>query len=217
MRNHLQALGFATASALLAPACLLTAATAEFSVALGPIQIPDRLNANLTVANLTQLAAHESGAVKAQALRLAVIIKNLFAAEYQLVEAFTAGKRAAAEVRLNEQNSKDWMKPNLFGHVNEAASREALAKATAIKLKAMRRITDARQNLIEQLQEMDVVMAEFYKLEEYAVVLVLVETSAEVATRALPKDSFTSGFPPDFVANAREVLHRRRLDKARGK
>jgi hypothetical protein len=215
MRGYLQSMGFARASALLWLACLPGALAAELPVALGPLQIPDMPNAKVAVANLTKLAAARSGAAKAQAERLACVIKNLFAAECHLAEAVKAGRASAAEARWKESNSAAWMRPNLLGRVNEQASREALIKATAIKLAAERRVTDAQQNLVEQLRDMDCVLDDFYKLQEFEVVLVLVETSAVVASRSLPKDLFTTAFPPAAVANASKVLRQRRIDNAR--
>jgi len=200
-------------SALVALVCLATAFAADLPVALGPLQTPVLPNAKLAIDNLTQLGAARGGATKSQAARLAVLIKNLFAAEYQLTEAVKAGKQAHAEARRKERNAADWMKPNILGRINEGASRESLAKAAAIRGKAAQRIAGAQQNLVEQLRETDSVIEDFHKLEEFEVVLVLVETSATLASRSLPKGMFTTAFPPANVATAREVLRLRRLAK----
>lgn len=209
-----QPIGTANTGALVALACLATALAADLPVALGPLQTPDLPNAKLAIDNLTQLGTARGGATKSQAERLAVLIKNLFTTEYQVTEAVKAGKRAEAEARRKERNAADWMKPNILGRINEVASRESLAKAVAIRSKAAQCLADAQQNLVEQLRETDSVIEDFHKLQEYEVVLVLVETSAIVAKRSLPKDMFTSAFPPGNVATAREVLRLRRLAKS---
>jgi hypothetical protein len=191
----------------------MNALAADLPVALGPLQNPDLANAKWAVANLTKLAATQSGAAKAQSERLAVLIKNLFSAEYQMTEAVKAGKQAEVEARRKERISEDWMKPNILGRINEVASQESLAKAVALRRDAARRIADAQQALVEQLQETDSVIEDFYKLQDFDVVLVLVETSAALAARSLPKEVFTSVFPPENVAKAREALRLRREEK----
>ena len=202
-------MGWVKASALLWLACLTSLFAGELSVALGPLQNPSLPNAKLAVANLTKLAAAQNGAIKTQSERLAVLLKNLFRADYQVAEALKAGKQAEAAARRKERISADWMKPNILGRVNEVASREALAKAVALRHDAARRIADARQSLVEQLKETDSVIEDFHNLEEFDVVLVLAETSAKVAARSLPKDSFKSSFPPDSLAKVRESLRLR--------
>ncbi|MEI7909252.1 MAG: hypothetical protein WCK77_06415 [Verrucomicrobiota bacterium] len=200
-------------SAWCALACLTSVLAAGLPVALGPLQNPDLANAKWTVTNLTKLATTQSGAAKAQSERLAVLIKNLFSAEYQLTEAVKAGKQAAIEARRKERISEDWMKPNILGRINEVASKESLAKAVALRQEAAQHIADAQQALVAQLLETDSVIEDFSKLEDFDVVIVLVETSATVAARSLPKEMFSSAFPPENVAKAREALRLRREHK----
>ena len=214
MKQYPPPLRWVRACAVLSLAWLCNALAADLPVALGPLQHPDLPNAKLTVANLTQLAATQHGAAKAQAERLAILIKNLFTAEYQVTKALTAATQAEAEARRKERNAADWMKPNILGRINEVASREALAKAAALRRDASQRLAEAREQLVEQLRETDSVIEDFHKLEEFDVVLVLVDTSATLAKRSLPNKAFTSTFPPECVAAARAALRRRQLQDA---
>ncbi|MCX6875031.1 MAG: SUMF1/EgtB/PvdO family nonheme iron enzyme [Verrucomicrobia bacterium] len=203
------------ASALVSLALLRSSPAAELSSALAPLQHPDLPNARLAVENLTKLAATQHATAKNNTEHLASVIKHLFTAEYQLEEAVKAGKKAEIEALGQERNAEAWLKPNVFGRVNEEASRASLDRAGEIRDSASKRLAAARQKLVEHLQETDSLIDDFHKILEFEVVLVLVETSATVAGRALPKDAFKSSFPPDTVASVRESLRLRGLAQTR--
>lgn len=196
-------------------ACLLPAMAGELEIALWPLMIPDLPNARQAVTNLTKLAKTQDGAAKARSERLALLIKNLFTAEHQVTAAVKAGNDAENEARQRERNAEEWLKPNLLGRTNEVASQEALTKALQLREKAAKRIADAQQALVDQLREVDSVIEDFNNMQEYEVLLVLVDTSAAVAARSLPKDAFTSAFTPEKVASAREALRLRRGEKTK--
>jgi formylglycine-generating enzyme required for sulfatase activity len=214
MRKNPHTLGLIMALACWSIACQFNALGAGLASELTPLQTPDLPSAKQAVANLTRLAATQNGAAKAQTERLASAIKNLFGAEYQLGEAIKARKKSELEALRHERVAEDWLKPNIFGRVNEEASRASLDKAEDIRNKAAKRIDAAQQRLVDQLQETDSVIDDFHKLEEFEVVLALVASSDTVAERSLPKDEFKSTFPKETLATVRESLRLRSLEKA---
>ena len=214
MRKILHTLGLIMALAFGAAAWLPNSLAAGLASELTPLQTPDLPSAKQAVANLTRLATTQNGAAKAQTDRLALTIKNLFSAEYQLGETIKASKKSELEALRHERVADDWLKPNIFGRVNEEASRASLDKAEEIRNRASKRIDAAQQRLVDQLQETDSVIDDFHKLEEFEVVLALVASSDTVAERSLPEDAFKSSFSKETVAAVRESLRLRGQEKA---
>lgn len=188
---------------------LLPAHAAGLAGELAPLQVADLDHAKLAVENLSRLAAAQTGAARVQTQRLATVVKNLFTAEYQVAEALKAGRKSEVEAVAQERMSQEWMRPNAFGRVNADGARGSLEKAAALRALAAQQMAEAQQQLLSQLQEADSVVQDFYKLQEFGVVLVLAETAATVEERAL-----AAGLPKSFaresVAKLRLAIQQRR-------
>ena len=191
----------------------LAAHAAGLAGELAPLQVPDLEHAKLAVDNLTQLASTQAGSSRVKTQRLATAVKNLFIAEYQLMEAVKAGRKSEVEAVCQERMSKEWLKPNAFGRVNADAARELLDKAALIRALAAQRIAEAQQKLLSQLQEVDSVVEDFYKLQEFEVVLVLAETAATVEERSLA-GGLTKTFSRESIAKLRAAIQHRRAAPA---
>ena len=153
---------------------------------LAPLQTPDLANAKIAVENLQKLAATQSGAAKVRTEQLALDIKNLFTAEFELGETVKAGKKAEAEAVNHENSARQWMRPNLWGKVNREAVQEDLNKAKQIRAQAAQRVADTKQKLVAQLRNMASVIDEFHRNRQADVVDVLNKTTRAVSARSLP-------------------------------
>jgi len=161
---------------------------------LAPLHTPDLASARLAIDNLTKLAATQTGAIKVGTERLANAIKNLFTAEFQVLEAVKARNESEIEAAKLDRVSQEWLQPNQWGRVNTDASRAAADKATALRSKAAQRVTDARQKLAGQLRETESLIEDFNKNEDSEVAAVLTKASQAVAARTPTEDPSRSSY-----------------------
>jgi hypothetical protein len=114
--------------------------------------------------------------------------------------------KAEVEATRNEVIAHDWMTPNAFGKVNESGAGAALAKAKEIREKAAQKVLEKQGELATQLQEADSLLHDFYKSEEFGVVLTLSEVVRVINERSMPEDMFKPSFSKDSIASIRELF-----------
>jgi S1-C subfamily serine protease len=203
------------AATCLAQLVSLALAGAAFAVGvmdadLAPLGRLDLAGARQAVENLNKLAARQSGAEKFLTERLATAIKNLFTAEYRV--GVEARNRVKAEMEAARQDklARDWLVPNGFGKVNEAASQAARFRAGEIRARAAKAQAASREELVVQLREVDSLVHDFHKARELNVVLALAEASSIINERTLPPGMFEPSFTSEAVASVREFIQLRR-------
>ena len=209
MEHRLNILKMVQAMVIAIVAGPVAAQAAGLASELVPLQVPDLEHAKWTVENLAQLAATQTGAPRVRTQRLVTVIKNLFTAEYQVGMAAAAGRKSERQARYQEHMSRQWMKPNAFGRVNDDAARESLDTAAKIRALAAQRMAAAQQNFSSQLQEVDSVVRDFHQLKEFEVVLVLAQTAAALEERSLAA-GLPKSFPKAAVTRLRAAIQQQR-------
>ena len=156
------------------------------SDAIEPLWNGDLDAARFAVKNLGDLAAQQTGAPKVRTERLQSVVRNLFLAESRLTRRIIASNRDGYEASREDKNAKDWLKPNGFGTVTEDAAKESREKAREIRQRSEDALKQRRQELLDQLGETEVVAADFQKLREQRVAMILYGTVRSVSYRNFP-------------------------------
>ena len=178
----------------------------ELSVAIEPLWNGDLDGARFAVKNLSSLATGQTGVPKVRTERLLGAIRNLFLAESRHTDqilASTAETRAAA---IHDKNAADWRKPNGFGNTTEEAARESRRKAVQIRQRTADELASRKQDLLDQLREADIVTADFHKLREDRVALILGSAVRAVSARHFTNAEFRPNFPDQSMASIRERI-----------
>jgi hypothetical protein len=160
------------------------------SEAVAPLWHGDREGARLAVRNLAGLAALQSGAAKVRTERLLSAVRNLFTAEARVTQriiASAAENRAAAGY---ERNATEWLKPNVFGSVRLEEARDSSRKAAEIRQNSANEIAACKQELLEQLREVETVSGDFLKLGEQRVATILKTAANAVGGRHFTASEF---------------------------
>lgn len=185
--------------------------TGQFDLAseIAPIRKPDFESARMAVNNLNVALEKQTGVERLKTERLLSVIKNLFAADLRYTQQLEAFRMDELEALKNDQNAENWRLPNAFGKTNEVMAKQAELKAAEIREKSLQQLEEKRDGLIAQLQETDAVVHEFHKLQEFGVVLTLLEASKAINKRNLKEGSFVSSFPDAALTEIRELLKNR--------
>ena len=178
----------------------------DLSAEIEPLKKPDLASAKIAIGNLTRLSSEQKGVEKAKTDHLLALVKNLFTAEFRVSEAIKGCDKAEVEAVRNEVIARDWMTPNAFGKVNESGAGAAIARAKEIREKAAQKVLEKQGELATQLQEADSLLHDFYKNEEFGVVLTLAETVRVINERSMPQDMFKPSFSRDSMASIRELF-----------
>lgn len=177
--------------------------TTELSEAIEPLWNGDLQAARFAVKNLMDLTARQTGAPKVRTERLMHVVRNLFLAEARLTHRTIARASDTLEAAKHDQNAQKWLVPNAFGTVSENAARESREKAREIRQHSADLLAQSKQELIDQFREADVVMADFHKLRELRVVLILAEAVRAVSSRHFTAAELRSSFPGEPLASIR--------------
>ncbi len=156
------------------------------SEAIEPLANADFDGAGFAVKNLTTLAAGQTGAAKVQTQRLLSSIRNLFLAESRVTNQQITSSADTYAAAIHDKNAAQWLKPNAFGTVYPEMAVESRLKAMKIRKKSADELARRRQELLDQLLDAGIVAADFRKLREERVVLIL-----ENAVRAVGSRHFT--------------------------
>lgn len=181
----------------------------DLAAEISPLKKPDFESAKMAVNNLNVSLERQTGVARLKTERLLSVIKNLFAADFRYSEQIELSRKEELEAIKNEQNAKNWLMPNAFGKTNEVMARQAELKAVEIRENYTRQLDDKKNELIAQLQETDAVIHEFHKLQEFGVVMILLDASHAINKRALPANSFVSSFPEGALKEIRELIKSR--------
>lgn len=181
-------------------------APTELSDAVGPMWKGDLAGARFAVGNLAALASRQSGAPKVRTERLRVAIKNLFLAESRLSQRVLSNTAEASQAAHHERNAEKWLKPNAFGTVHTDASRSSREKAAEIRQRSAAALELCRQELLVQLRETDTLTADFHKLREHRVALILGGAVRAVSARHFTTAEFHPAFPDELLAAIRKGI-----------
>lgn len=160
-------------------------ASSELSKTLSPLRIPDIQSARMVLTNLQQLADSNTGADKVAILQLATMIKNVFAADYQVATKITGVDQAEKDARHQEKIADEWRKPNTFGTINHEAAKAAMKKAGEIRKNARSELRDARDMLILRLRDADASIRIYEKKNDFNVVSTLATAVLAINQRSL--------------------------------
>ncbi|MEO5714014.1 MAG: hypothetical protein ABIT37_11055 [Luteolibacter sp.] len=178
----------------------------ELSEAIEPLCNADFDGAKFSVKNLSSLASGQTGAPKVRTERLGTVIRNLFLAESHLADKIIASTAEARAAAMQEKNAADWRKPNGFGNTTEDAAIESRRKAAEIRQRSADELASRKQELLDQLRDADIVTADFHKLREDRVALILGGAVRAVSARHFTNAEFRPGFPDESLASIRERI-----------
>lgn len=181
-------------------------APTELSSAIEPLANSDLEGAKSSVNNLGSLASHQTGAAKVRTERLQIAIRNLFIAESRYRQQVIARAGGNHEAALHDKNAKEWLKPNAFGTVSEEAVVDSRDRAREIRKRTAEDMAAARQMLLDQLHEMDVVTGDFHHLREHRVALIVGNTVRTVAARHFTRADFQPSFPEATLTAIRQQV-----------
>ncbi|MEY3895082.1 MAG: hypothetical protein RLZZ214_601 [Verrucomicrobiota bacterium] len=181
-------------------------APTELSDSIEPLWNGDLDAARFAVKNLAILAARQTGAPKVRTERLMSAVRNLFQAETNLTNQIIARAGEAHEAAKHDRNAKKWLIPNAFGTIHKDASRDSLRKAAEIRQQSADALAARRRELREQLREIETVSADFQKLREQRVALILGAAARAVTARHFTEAELRPAEADDSLASVREPV-----------
>jgi hypothetical protein len=149
------------------------ASTAGLGEAVEPLWNGGREGAGFAVENLTRLASQQTGASKVRTERLLSAVRNLYLAEARVTQRIIASAAETRAAAVHERNAKEWLTPNGLGTVHPEQARDAREKAMEIRRNSASGIAACKQELQEQIQEIETVARDFHKLGETRVAAIL--------------------------------------------
>ncbi|MGL4398280.1 MAG: hypothetical protein ACRCXD_00295 [Luteolibacter sp.] len=158
--------------------------------AIEPLWNGDLESAKFAVQNLTTLASGQSGVPKVRTERLLSTVRNLFLAEARVTHRIIASAAETQAAAAHDKNARDWLIPNSFGTTHPETGRDSHRKAEEIRQKSASEIAARKQELLEQLREMETVAQDFLKLREQRVAAILMATSRSVGGRHFASTEF---------------------------
>ena len=109
---------------ILSVSSVLSSPQIDLASEISPISQPDLEGAKVAVQNLNKLAEIQYGKEKANTQNLALVIKKLFTAEFNVSEQLEAYQKAQLEALRLEKSADSWEIPNAFGSVNLEAAHD---------------------------------------------------------------------------------------------
>lgn len=181
-------------------------APTELSESIEPLWNGDLDAARFAVKNLSLLAARQTGAPKVRTERLMSAVRNLFLAETNLTNQIIARVGEAHEAAKHDSNAKKWLIPNAFGTIQKEASQDSIRKAAEIRQQSADALAARRRELREQLREIETVGADFQKLREQRVALILRAAARAVAARHFTEAELRPAEAEESLASVREAV-----------
>ena len=182
----------------------------QLSDTLWPLMNPQIEGARVALKNLSALAGSQKGAAKVRTERFANAVRNLFLAEVRLSRQIITSTADAAKVAAHKRHARQWLKPNAFGTIRGDAARESNTKAAEIQIRSAGELEECRRGLLAQLQEADIVSADFHKLREHRAALILGDTVRAIAARRFPAGDFSPSFPDESLVAIRQKISSRK-------
>ena len=212
LRNALFLIGQATCSIaflLFSVISALSSPQVDLAAEISPMSQPDLEGAKIAVQNLNKLAEVQYGKEKANTQNLALVIKKLFTAEFNVSKQLEAYQKAQLEALRLEKSADSWEIPNAFGSVNLEAAHDHRQKANELRKTQGQQVAVSQQKLLIQLKAAESILHDFLKAEDFGVVILLGDAVRAINHRSMPEGVFNPAFSEDAVAGIREFVDKR--------
>jgi S1-C subfamily serine protease len=212
LRKCIFLIGQATCSMVflvLSVSSVLSSPQIDLASEISPISQPDLEGAKVAVQNLNKLAEIQYGKEKANTQNLALVIKKLFTAEFNVSEQLEAYQKAQLEALRLEKSADSWEIPNAFGSVNLEAAHDQRKKANELRKTHGQLVAASQQKLLIQLKAAESTLHDFLKAEDFGVVILLGDAVRAINHRSMPEGVFSPAFSEDAVAGIREFMDKR--------